>query len=60
MKQRNVIGSSKGYLDRIIDSDVSVTPTDVQKYFLSTLKYIKLYEQVSSKLCNKFLTNISI
>ena len=46
MKQRNIIGTSKGYVDRILDSDSSVTPEDVQKYFLSTLKYMKLYEEV--------------
>ena len=54
MKTRNVIGSSKGYVDRILDSDTSVTPEDVQKYFLTTLKYMKLYVEVCIKLIKFF------
>ena len=48
MKIRNVIGTSKGYVDRVLDSDSSVTPENVQKYFLNTLKFMKLYLEVNS------------
>ena len=47
MKTRNIIGCSKGYVNRVLDSDSSVTPENVQKYFLNTLKYMKLYMEVS-------------
>lgn len=47
MKTRNIIGSSKGYVERVMDSDSSVTPEDVQKYFLSTLKFMALYMEAS-------------
>ena len=47
MKTRNIIGSSKGYVERVLDSDSSVTPEKVQKYFLNTLKYMALYTEVS-------------
>ena len=33
MKTRNILGTSKGYVDRVLDSDNSVTPEKVQKYF---------------------------
>ena len=47
MKTRNIIGSSKGYVERVLDSDSSVSPEDVQKYFLSTLKFMALYLEAS-------------
>ena len=43
MKERNILGSSRGYLDRIIQSYSAVTVTNVRKYFLSTLKFSRLY-----------------
>ena len=43
MKENNVLGSSKGYIGRIIDSYSSVTVSNVRKYFLSTLKFCRLY-----------------
>ena len=45
MKERNIEGSSKGYVDRVVSSYTAVTEIDVRKYFLSTLKFCKLYEQ---------------
>ena len=48
MKERNILGSSRGYLDRIIESYSAVTVTNVRKYFLSTLKFSRLY--LSGKL----------
>ena len=47
MKTRNIIGTSKGYVERVLDSDSSVSPEDVQKYFLSTLKFMALYLEAS-------------
>ena len=32
MKERNILGSSRGYLDRIIESYSAVTVTNVRKY----------------------------
>ena len=43
MKERNILGSSRGYIDRVIESYSAVTLTNVRKYFLSTLKFCKLY-----------------
>ena len=43
MKEHNVLGSSRGYIDRIVESYTTVTPEKVQKYFLSTLKFCQLY-----------------
>ena len=43
MKEINVLGSSKGYIDRVVESYSSVTLTNVRKYFLSTLKFCRLY-----------------
>ena len=45
MKERNVLGSSKGYIDRVVESYSSVTITNVRKYFLSTLKFCRLYQE---------------
>ena len=43
MKEHNVLGSSQGYVQRIIESYSAVTVSKVQKYFLSTLKFCQLY-----------------
>ena len=43
MKQNNVLGSSRGYIARVIKSYEAVKLEMVQKYFLSTLKFAKLY-----------------
>ena len=43
MKENNVLGSSRGYIQRILDSYSSVTVLKVQKYFLSTLKFCQMY-----------------
>ena len=43
MKEHNVLGSSRGYIQRIVDSYSSVTVEKVQKYFLSTLKFCQMY-----------------
>ena len=45
MKERNVEGSSRGYMERVISSYSAVTPLDVRKFFLSTLKFCGLYMQ---------------
>ena len=45
MKQHNVLGSSKGYVQRVVSSYDAVTLENVQKYFLSTLKFAELYRQ---------------
>ena len=43
MKKHNIVGSSKGYVDRVLDSYSTVTPDKVRKYFLSSLKFVNLY-----------------
>ena len=43
MKEHNIEGSSRGFMQRIMDSYSSVTVDKVRKYFLSTLKFVKLY-----------------
>ena len=43
MKEHNVLGCSKGYIDRVVESYGAVKIEMVQKYFLSTLKFARLY-----------------
>ena len=43
MKERNVLSSSRGFVDRVINSYKAVRVEQVQKYFLSTLKFARLY-----------------
>jgi hypothetical protein len=43
MKENNVLSCSKGYIDRVVKSYEAVKLLNVQKYFLSTLKYARLY-----------------
>ena len=43
MKQNNILGSSKGYIQRVVDSYSAVSVNNVRKYFLSTLKFCHLY-----------------
>ena len=43
MKEHNILNSSKGYIERVVDSYTAVTVEKVQKYFLSTLKFCRLY-----------------
>ena len=43
MKEHNILGSSKGYIQRVVDSYSAVTLDKVRKYFLSTLKFCHLY-----------------
>ena len=45
MKQNNVQGSSKGYVQRVISSYAAVSVIAVRKYFLSTLKFCQFYMQ---------------
>ena len=45
MKEKNIEGSSRGFIPRIIDSYSSITVEKVRKYFLSTLKFCKLYTE---------------
>ena len=50
MRERNVLGSSKGYVQRVLSSYEAVKIDKVKKYFLSTLKYAKLYLQGETAL----------
>ena len=43
MKKHNIVGSSKGYVDRVLDFYSTMTPDKVRKYFLSSLKFVNLY-----------------
>ena len=43
MKEHNILNSSKGYIQRVVDSYSAVTVEKVRKYFLSTLKFCRLY-----------------
>ena len=43
MKENNVLGSSRGYIERVVKSYEAVKLVSVQKYFLSTLKLARLY-----------------
>ena len=43
MKERNVEGSSRDYISRVVSSYGSVSLQMVRKYFLSTLKFCHLY-----------------
>ena len=44
-KMRNVQGSSKGFVKRIVESYQEVTAMRTRKYFLSSDKFAKLYEE---------------
>ena len=43
MKENNVLSCSTGYIARVVKSYEAVKLLNVQKYFLSTLKYARLY-----------------
>ena len=43
MKERNVLSSSRGFVERVVNSFEAVKVEQVQKYFLSTLKFARLY-----------------
>ena len=43
MRRHNVVGSSRGYIDRVIASYGSVTVDNVRKYFASAEKFVRLY-----------------
>ena len=43
MKTHNIIGSSRGFVDRVVSSYSSVTVEKVRKYYVSAMKFIKLY-----------------
>ena len=45
MKKHNIVGNSKGYVDRIMASYSSVTPEKVGKYFLNSYKFVNLYKE---------------
>ena len=45
-----MLGSSKGYVQRVLSSYEAVKTDKVKKYFLSTLKYAKLYLQGETAL----------
>ena len=48
MKQHNILGSSRGYIERVVQSFQAVKVTSVQKYFLNTLKFANLYMEGES------------
>ena len=50
MKQNNVLGSSKGFVSRVVASYEAVKVEMVRKYFLSTLKFAKLYMEGATAL----------
>ena len=43
MRKKNVVGSSRGYLERILASYSSVTPEKVRKYSLNSDRFANLY-----------------
>ena len=43
MKEHNIVGTSKGYLERVLNSYKSVQIRSIRKYFLSSLKFMNLY-----------------
>ena len=43
MKEKNVLSCSRGYVNRVIQSYEAVKIVNVRKYFLSTLKFARLY-----------------
>ena len=43
MKTHNIVGSSKGYVERVVSSYSTVTLEKVRKYFLSSEKFVQLY-----------------
>ena len=42
MKERNIVGNSKGYIERIVSSYKSVKIEAIRKYFMSSVKYMNL------------------
>ena len=45
LKERNVLGSSRGFVERVVASYEAVKVEMVRKYFLSTLKFARLYSE---------------
>ena len=43
MKTHNIVGSSRGYVERVVSSYSTVTLDKVRKYFLSSAKFVQLY-----------------
>lgn len=43
MKTHNTLGSSRGFVERVVRSYDSVTVEKVRKYYISAMKFIKLY-----------------
>ena len=43
MKTHNTVGSSRGFVDRVVSSYSSVTVEKVRKYYVSAMKFIRLY-----------------
>ena len=43
MKTHNIIGCSRGFVERVVASYSSVTVEKVRKYYLSALKFMRLY-----------------
>ena len=43
MKTHNVLGCSKGYVNRVVTSYSTVTVEKVRKYHMNALKFVKLY-----------------
>ena len=43
LKERNILSSSKGYVEMVVKSYEVVKVEQVRKYFLSTLKFARFY-----------------
>ena len=42
-KDRNIVGTSAGFLDRVLSADAVVTAERCQKYFISCQRYVPTY-----------------
>ena len=44
MRENNIVGCSRGYVERVERSCDEMTPERVQKYMGTVLRYVSLYE----------------
>ena len=45
MKTHNIVGCSRGYVERVVQSYSSLTVEKVRKYYRNALKFVNLYRE---------------
>ena len=50
MRESNILGSSRGYVSRVVSSYEAVKVEMVRKYFISTMRFATLYTEGATAL----------